>query len=221
MADKNQHYPDILIPMTMPDYYCKYYAQYHEKTFRIDPAAFLSVFAGMLHPGAHVLDVGCGSGRDLLWLTKQGFRATGLDASPGLAALARRYSNCPVIEADFESFDFSTVRADALLLSGSLVHLPHDRMETVLINILQAVAAQEKAMVYLSLKEGKEPFTDKRNRTFHPWQDSDARYVFRGISLRVVDFARTPSMLGTGEAWLGYVLERKPNATTICQSNGN
>ena len=191
----------------MPDYYSKHYEKYHEKTFRIDPAAFLSVFAGMLKPGAHVLDIGCGSGRDLLWLTKQGFRATGLDASPGLAALARRHSGCPVIEADFESFDFRTLRADALLLSGSLVHLPHDRMEPVLANILQAVAEQERALVYLSLKEGKESFTDKHNRVFHPWRDSDARAVFRGIGLRVVDFSRASSVLGTGEAWLGYVLE--------------
>ena len=54
----------------MPDYYQKNYKTYHEKTFSIDPSSFLDPFAKRLPGDAFVLDVGCGSGRDLLWMKK-------------------------------------------------------------------------------------------------------------------------------------------------------
>jgi len=38
--------------MTDTDYYRTHYAEYHDKTFRIDPAIFLSGFVKHLRPGA-------------------------------------------------------------------------------------------------------------------------------------------------------------------------
>lgn len=195
--------------MTIPEYYTTHFWQYHEKTFTIDPDSFLSSFAENLKPGAHVLDIGCGSGRDLLWLSQKGFQPTGFEASPGLAALARQNANCPVIEGDFESFDFSTLQADAILMSGALVHLPHRQMEPALKNILRALKPGPESTVYLSVKQGKGAFTDNHNRTFYLWQDPDIRSICRRNGLQVIDFARSSSVLGTGEAWLGYVLQRK------------
>ncbi len=200
--------------MTIPEYYTAHFAQYHEKTFHIDPAAFLSSFAANLKPGAHVLDIGCGSGRDLLWLAEKGFHPTGFEASPGLAALARQNANCPVIEGDFETYDFSTHQADAILMSGALVHLPHTQMEAALKNILQALKAGPEAPVYLSVKQGKGTFTDSHNRTFYLWQDPDVRAICLRIGLHVIDFSRSSSVLGTGEAWLGYVLKRTGDIPT-------
>ena len=98
---------------------------YHEATFHIDPASFLRPLAVRLPPGALILDVGCGSGRDLRWLRHRGFRAIGLERSPGLASLARENGRCPVLEADFSVFDFSPLRVDAILLVGAFVHVPH------------------------------------------------------------------------------------------------
>jgi len=37
-----------------------------------------------------VLDVGCGSGRDLLWMKKWNFEVIGFERSPGFAELAGR-----------------------------------------------------------------------------------------------------------------------------------
>jgi 2-polyprenyl-3-methyl-5-hydroxy-6-metoxy-1,4-benzoquinol methylase len=73
----------------MKDYYQENYKAYHEKTFSIDPSSFLEPLAGRLPPEAFIMDVGCGSGRDLQWMKKQGFEVVGFDQSPGLAELAR------------------------------------------------------------------------------------------------------------------------------------
>lgn len=56
----------------MPDFYIEHYKAYHEKTFSIDPTSFLEPLARRLPPEAFILDVGSGSGRDLLWMKKSG-----------------------------------------------------------------------------------------------------------------------------------------------------
>ena len=40
-------------------------------------------------PGDHVLDLGCGTGEDAVWLARRGVRVTAVDASPGMLAVAR------------------------------------------------------------------------------------------------------------------------------------
>ncbi|MCI4372431.1 MAG: class I SAM-dependent methyltransferase, partial [Thermoplasmata archaeon] len=47
-----------------------------------------AVQAGWFKPPGPILDVGCGAGSNVLWLTTQGFRATGIDIAPGAIAAA-------------------------------------------------------------------------------------------------------------------------------------
>ncbi|RJP36839.1 MAG: class I SAM-dependent methyltransferase [Desulfobacteraceae bacterium] len=192
--------------MTDTDYYRTHYAEYHDKTFRIDPAIFLSGFVKHLRPGAHLIDIGCGSGRDLRWLKEKGFLVTGFDASAGMADLARRHARCPVIEGDLETFDFKTLVVDAVLMSGSLVHLPHNRLAPALANILKALRKGPDARVYLSLKEGKGVFNHTHHRAYYLWQDQEIRSIIAGLGLRVLDVARSDSARGTGAIWLGCIL---------------
>ncbi|MBW2612111.1 MAG: methyltransferase domain-containing protein, partial [Deltaproteobacteria bacterium] len=72
------------------DYYQRHFLEYHTQTFNVDPASFLEPLTKYLQPGDRILDVGCGSGRDLLWFKNRGFVATGFERSAGLARLARQ-----------------------------------------------------------------------------------------------------------------------------------
>ncbi len=133
----------------MTDYYQENYNAYHKKTFSIDPSSFLEPLARRLPPEAFILDVGCGSGRDLMWMAKRGFEVIGFERSSGLAELARENAGCEVIEADFEAYDFSAIMVDAVMIVGALVHTPNLRFPEVFRNISSALS--ENGSVLLTL----------------------------------------------------------------------
>lgn len=47
-------------------------------------------YRAAFHPGEHVLDVGCGTGTDAIFLARHGIRVTGIDLSPAMLAQAER-----------------------------------------------------------------------------------------------------------------------------------
>ena len=188
------------------DYYHIRYKAYYDRTFSVDPESFLAPLAARLKPGAEVLDVGCGSGRDLLWLKNRGFEVTGFERSGPLARLAKETTGSKIIVADFEAYDFSRLSMDAILMVGALVHLPRTRVPAVLNSIAKALKADGKML--LTLKRGTGRSTDPHGRVFNLWQDEALRKLFERLELVVADFFQQSSKTGSGEVWLGYVLEK-------------
>ena len=189
----------------MKDYYQENYLKYYDETVSIDPTSFLSPLVRCLPPGGTILDVGCGSGRDMRLLKDRGFRPEGFELSEGLAALARADSGCPVREGDFEVYDFSGMEVDAVLLVGALVHVAHERFQEVFSNILRTL--KPGGHVLLTLKEGAQDVEVSGGRIFYLWRDKSLRKVFEQLKLAVVDFARQVSKIREMDVWLGYVLK--------------
>jgi SAM-dependent methyltransferase len=190
----------------MEDYYQENHEQYYDQTFSIDPTSFLIPLARCLHPSSTILDLGCGSGRDMRWFKDRGFRPTGFELSHGLAVLASKYSECPVVEGNFECYDFSGMGMDALLLVGSLVHVPHNRFPGILSNIVQAL--KPGGYMLVTMKEGQNATKDAEGRVFYLWRDEELRIVFERLNLTVVEFSRQVSKIRESDMWLGYVLIR-------------
>ena len=179
----------------MQNYYQENYEACHEQTFGIDPASFLLPLVRYLPPGGSVLDVGCGSGRDMKWLKARGFSSTGFERSKGLAALARKHSGCPVLEGDFEGYDFSGLEVDAVLLVGALVHVPHEDFQEVFSRILRAL--KPEGHVLITMKEGVQDAGISKDRIFYQWLDEYLRKIFGQLNLNVVDFSRQVSKIRT------------------------
>ncbi|MGA8178676.1 MAG: class I SAM-dependent methyltransferase [Desulfobacterales bacterium] len=191
----------------MADYYQENYKAYHEKTFSIDPSSFLTPLAQRLPAEAFVLDVGCGSGRDLLWMKKHGFDVIGFERSPGLAELAREITGCEIIEGDYETYDFSLIQVDAVLLVGVMVHVPRERFSNIFKNITSAIP--DNGLVLTTLKEGSGDITYPDGRIFYLWEDPMAREMFDTLGFKVCDFSSSISKTGTGDVWMSYVLEKE------------
>ncbi len=188
-------------------YYGTQYGAYFEKTVRVNPASFLTPFIQRLGNGSRLWDIGCGSGRDLLWLKEQGFKPTGLERSIGLARLAHNHSRCPVVVGDFETFDFSRIDADGMLLTAALVHVPPKRLEAVLKNILRGLGI--RGLLSISMKQGTGCFQDRTGRRFYLWQSHGLESIFNSLNLRPLDVFSNVSALGTRETWLAYLLQKR------------
>ena len=188
----------------MSDFYERNHRQYFESTVNIDPSAFLQPLTARLEPGATILDIGCGSGRDLRWLSDRGFRPAGFEKSPGLAGLARRHSGCPVIEGDFDGFDFSGLCFDALVLVGSLVHVARKRLPAALGSVCRALVPG--GVVLVTFKEGNGTSRSADGRVFTLWCKEELEDLFTAQQFRVLEFFRSASRLHSGDVWLGFVL---------------
>ena len=190
----------------MSDYYCQNPQSYHEKTYHVDPSPFLKPFVVRLPSACKILDVGCASGRDLLWLKEREFSVRGFERSPGLVKLARKNTGCNIIQGDFEAFDFEKLSVDAILLIGALVHVPHKSFPRILSRIMRAL--KKEGLMLLSLKEGRDKRSDSSGRTFYLWKHENLQKTLSDSGLRILDFFRQASSMGTDEIWLTYILEK-------------
>ena len=61
---------------------------------------------GLNKSGGKVLEVGCGTGSNALWLAEQGFQVTAVDISPAAVALAEERAKEQGLECIFQAEDF-------------------------------------------------------------------------------------------------------------------
>lgn len=190
------------------DFYQRHYRDYFKRTVGVDSALFLEPFIRHLDPGAAVLDIGCGSGRDLRWLKNRGFAATGIERSPGLAKMAGAYSGCRVIIGDFEILEFSDFAVGAVMACGSLVHIPHQQLAGLVKRILAALSGP--GIAYISLKQGQDSKTDSLGRIFYLWETDRLNGIWRRLGLQVCHFSSARSAVNSKDNWLAYVLRYSP-----------
>lgn len=61
-----------------------------ESTFQVSMEELYREFLPLLPEGGHILDAGCGSGRDALFFKRNGYRVSAFDGSDAIAALPGR-----------------------------------------------------------------------------------------------------------------------------------
>jgi len=83
-------------------------------------------------PPYAILDFGCGPGRDLKTFRELGHRPVGLEGAAALAAMARGFSGCDVLEQNFLQLDLPPARFDGIFANASLFHVPTQELSRVL-----------------------------------------------------------------------------------------
>jgi SAM-dependent methyltransferase len=91
------------------------------------PDHFLEVgprFLAQVERGRVILDLGCGAGRDLAWLSAQGAEVVGGDLSLGMLMQARRHGVGRLLRLDMRLLPFRSGALGGIWCSASLLHLP-------------------------------------------------------------------------------------------------
>ncbi|MER7170182.1 class I SAM-dependent methyltransferase [Streptomyces mesophilus] len=182
---------------------------------------------GLLKPG-RVLELGCGPGRNALYLASQGFEVDGVDLSPAALDWARERARESGAEARFHLGDiFGPVLAgrepfDLIYDSGCFHHLPPHRRVTylALLGRLLAPGGHFALTCFASGGMGCElPDADLyRDRSLHgglAYTDGSLRTIFSGyeeVELRLMR-AQAPESPYFGEDFLWTGLFRRPTLT--------
>lgn len=133
------------------EYYEENSQTFVESTLSVNMSGFYSEFLSHVQPGGHILDLGCGSGRDSREFIKRGFRVTAIDGSPTLCQLAEQVIGQPVLHLQFQDLSYQE-EFDGIWACASLLHLPLQQIPDILKKIVDAL--KPNGALYLSFKYG-------------------------------------------------------------------
>ncbi|MBI4611198.1 MAG: class I SAM-dependent methyltransferase [Candidatus Rokubacteria bacterium] len=96
-----------------------------------EPSGFAGQVAAMLLPGARLLDLGCGEGRDSVFFAAQGLDVVGVDSSPAGIAKARRLAETRGVGVSWLVGDMARLTYqglfDAVYSCGAVHYVPRAR----------------------------------------------------------------------------------------------
>lgn len=157
-----------------------------------------------------LLDFGCGPGRDLVTFRRLGHRATGLEGSRELAAMARAHSGCEVLEQNFLRLDLPGERFDGVFANAVLFHVPAQELPRILRQLHAALKPNGVLFSSNPRGDGQEGWSGERYGAFHDWESWRAHMTAAGF-LELTHYYRPPGLPRDQQPWLASVW-RKPAA---------
>ena len=189
-----------------------YYEQHADRLVaQYESIPFQDVHAGLVDllppPGATVLDVGAGSGRDAAWLAANGYDVVAVEPSEAMLAHARKLHPSSRIHWLSDSLpDLANVRRlglrfDLILLSAVWMHIPPPARQRALRKLATLLAP--KGRIAISLRLG----VPDAERAMHEVSLPELAGLAQQFGLRIVHTSHSPDKLGRSEvAWTSVVL---------------
>lgn len=193
---------------TTINYYNSNADAFYAQTANVDMSAFYARFLVHMPPGGHILDAGCGSGRDALAFLDRGYQVTAFDAS---ASLARRASALLGQEVRCYTFDdVGDIDAfDGVWACASLLHVDEDRLHGVIGKLMTSL--HSGGVLYASFKKGDGTRTDEHGRRFTNMTLASLYQLIDGIEgLALLEAWETADQrLGRqDESWCNFVARK-------------
>lgn len=219
------YYQDIPAAITKPDNNMDYYENnaraFIESTIQIDMQPLYQRFLPLLPERAHILDVGCGSGRDAKFFIQHGYHVTAFDSSINIAAMAEKEIGQSVQVQRAQDMQFEN-EFDGIWACASLLHVPAKELPDVFHRL--ACALKSAGVIYCSFKYGQGEY-ESQGRRFTDLNKAGLRALMEEIKVLTIrelwiTSDRRPAR--QGEQWLNAVLavtetnERQTNFPNKC-----
>ena len=141
----------------------KYYNQnadtYFELSLKKDMTDCCNLFLDELPDKPRILDVGCGSGRDMRYFSQKGCVVNGIDASKELVKLATNYTGLSVKCLRIQELIENNIY-DGVWCCASLLHIPKQEMQSVYNRLWRSL--KNKGICFVSYKSEIINKNDKR-----------------------------------------------------------
>ena len=126
---------------------------FYNDTVAVDLSPLYDLFLPLLAPSGHIIDAGCGSGRDSLYFLQQGFAVSAFDASERLVEKASALTGLDVELNTFEHFN-SEKLADGIWACASLLHVASNALPAAFTNLSKNL--KDGGYLYCSFKYGND-----------------------------------------------------------------
>lgn len=189
------------------DYYQQQADAFFAATVQVDMTSLYDRFLPFVPKGGHIVDAGCGSGRDSKHFAGLGYKVTAFDASPALVQKAQDYTGLPVACHDFLSLSCQP-NVDAIWACASLLHVP----EKELAGVLAHLAAQLKTggVLYCSFKYGRGE-VERNGRRFTDMNEAGLAQLLEVLPLTLAERWQTTDLRPgrEQETWLNALLVKE------------
>lgn len=187
------------------DYYERYAGVYYDNTVDLKMDEILDRFIALLPENAEVLDLGCGSGRDSLYLDVHGCFTTLLDGSAEMCKLAEIHTDKEVLHMSFAQMDFEEV-FDGIWACGSLLHVSGKEIDDIMRKVMAAL--KPEGILYMSFKHG-DAEEIRGNRLFHDYTEETAyAMIMKQKGVKILDIWTSDDIRGRDQQWLNVLVKK-------------
>ena len=171
------------------DFYNQHADAYIKQTRQVDMHALYDAFVGQLPTDIkrphHILDIGCGSGRDSFWFSnKLGVNVTAIDGS--LELIKRNQAYYSTSNIDWRYLKFEDIKYQdwqnqftGIWACASLLHMPFNELPSILEDLMDTLISG--GTMYASFKYGDSERWDE-DRFFCDMNEDRFIEVFQHIS---------------------------------------
>lgn len=191
MDDRNTH------AIRIYDRIAEDYAKNYDSIESDEDMEFAKAFVAHLPVGAHIVDIGCGTGFSAGWFKKHGMHAEGADLSESMIAIARRnYPDIPFAVADMRGFA-PAEKADAVWAGYSMFHFDQAEFEKTIGHIKTYL--KPGGIFGLVMQEGSggaevpEPFLPGETIYVQLYSEAELVQILESHDFDIVERRRKPS----------------------------
>jgi SAM-dependent methyltransferase len=159
-------------------------------------------------PPFHILDFGCGPGRDLKVFRDLGHEAIGLEGAERFVEMARQFSGCEVWQQDFLKLDLPAGYFDGIFANASLFHVPSQELPRVLRELWAALKTGGVLFSSNPRGENQQGWSGERYGCYHDWENWLALLTGAGFQ-EIHHYYRPEGLPREQQPWLASVW-RKP-----------
>lgn len=190
------------------DYYDLNANSYIASTLNLDMREHYSRFLKYLPPGAKILDLGSGSGRDSLYFINSGYAVSAIDSSLAMVKATSQLTGLEARLASIQELDYID-HFDGIWASASLIHVPKAEMSLAFSLIRRAL--KKKGILYCSFKNRGEDFVSE-GRHFSCYTSPLFEEFINGVdAFTLLEMVTSPDLRPerSGESWLNLILQTK------------
>lgn len=202
------------------DYYSRH-AKDVAKRYEEAPSSLGVKFTSSFVPGGRILDIGCGSGRDLAELGRQGFQPFGLDGTPEFVQLAQEYH--PELKGrvtqgllpDFE-VPFGG-EFDGVLCCAVLMHIDSTELFNAALAIKRCLKVNGRLLISVPSQRSDTGVGDRdaNGRLFKTYHPGYLRLIFERLGFSLINqWGNSDAMNRQGIEWVSLLFQLKTGANT-------